>query len=143
MLMPFLLLTPHRHGRCAGTSASTNRSQTLTVGRRRLILVERYLQGDYHVQANTYQLPLNVQAINNKQVVLAPYGVELSRPEQKLKFITECQAADAVVLTYACDRPATLERLSLFWLPEQQRLQLKTPVIVVGVQTGPKRRAAG
>ena len=35
MLVPFLLLTPHRHGRCAGTSASTNRSQTLTVGRRR------------------------------------------------------------------------------------------------------------
>ncbi|CAL4936650.1 unnamed protein product [Urochloa decumbens] len=55
-----------------------------------------------------------------------------SSPEQKPKLIAECQAADAVVLTYACDRPATLERLSAFWLPELRRLQLKTPVIVVG-----------
>jgi len=55
-----------------------------------------------------------------------------SSPEQKPKLIAECQAADAVVLTYACDRPATLERLSSFWLPELRRLQLKTPVIVVG-----------
>ncbi|KAG2545005.1 mitochondrial Rho GTPase 1-like isoform X2 [Panicum virgatum] len=53
-----------------------------------------------------------------------------SSPEQKPKLIAECQAADAVVLTYACDRPATLERLSSFWLPELRRLQ--TPVIVVG-----------
>jgi hypothetical protein len=29
-----------------------------------------------------------------------------------------------VVLTYACDRPATLERLSTFWLPELRRLQV-------------------
>ncbi|GJM97017.1 hypothetical protein PR202_ga13909 [Eleusine coracana subsp. coracana] len=55
-----------------------------------------------------------------------------SSPEQKAKLIAECQAADAVVLTYACDRPATLERLSSFWLPELRRLQLKAPVIVVG-----------
>ncbi|GJN22913.1 hypothetical protein PR202_gb10521 [Eleusine coracana subsp. coracana] len=53
-----------------------------------------------------------------------------SSPEQKAKLIAECQAADAVVLTYACDRPATLERLSSFWLPELRRLQ--APVIVVG-----------
>jgi hypothetical protein len=45
-------------------------------------------------------------------------------PEQKPKLIAECQAADAVVLTYACDRPATLERLSSFWLPELRRLQV-------------------
>ncbi|KAG2607387.1 hypothetical protein PVAP13_4NG244200 [Panicum virgatum] len=35
-------------------------------------------------------------------------------PEQKPKLIMECQAADTVVLTYACDRPATLEQLSSF-----------------------------
>ncbi|KAG2645899.1 hypothetical protein PVAP13_2KG464605 [Panicum virgatum] len=81
-------------------------------------------------------------AINNKRGILALYGVELSRPEQKLKLIAECQAA-AVVLMYACDRTAMLEWLSSFWLPERRRLQLKTPVIVVGVQTGPKGRAAG
>uniref|UniRef100_A0A0D9W0J8 Mitochondrial Rho GTPase n=1 Tax=Leersia perrieri TaxID=77586 RepID=A0A0D9W0J8_9ORYZ len=55
-----------------------------------------------------------------------------SSPEQRAKLIAECQAADAVVLTYACDRPGTLERLSSFWLPELRRLQLKAPVIVVG-----------
>lgn len=32
-------------------------------------------------------------------------------PEQNPKLIAECQAADAVVLIYACDRPTTLERL--------------------------------
>ncbi|KAL5216968.1 hypothetical protein ABZP36_017652 [Zizania latifolia] len=55
-----------------------------------------------------------------------------SSPEHKQKLIAECQAADAVVLTYACDRPTTLERLSTFWLPELRRLQVKAPVIVVG-----------
>ncbi|XP_015695223.1 mitochondrial Rho GTPase 1-like [Oryza brachyantha] len=55
-----------------------------------------------------------------------------SSPEQKPKLIAECQSADVVVLTYACDRPATLQRLSSFWLPELQSLQLKAPVIVVG-----------
>jgi Ras family protein T1 len=48
----------------------------------------------------------------------------LLSPEQKPKLIAECQAADAVVLTYACDRPSTLERLSSFWLPELRRLQV-------------------
>ncbi|KAF0918667.1 hypothetical protein E2562_025597 [Oryza meyeriana var. granulata] len=55
-----------------------------------------------------------------------------SSPEQKPKLISECQSADVVVLTYACDRPATLDRLSSFWFPELRRLQLKAPVIVVG-----------
>ncbi|KAF7068595.1 hypothetical protein CFC21_074334 [Triticum aestivum] len=55
-----------------------------------------------------------------------------SSPEQKPKLIAECQAADAVVLTYACDRLSTLDRLSSYWLPELRRIQLKAPVIVVG-----------
>uniref|UniRef100_A0A0E0CA66 Mitochondrial Rho GTPase n=1 Tax=Oryza meridionalis TaxID=40149 RepID=A0A0E0CA66_9ORYZ len=53
-----------------------------------------------------------------------------SSPEQRTKLIAECQSADVVVLTYACDQPATLERLSSFWFPELRRLQ--APVIVVG-----------
>ncbi|KAK1582479.1 hypothetical protein Q3G72_015440 [Acer saccharum] len=44
----------------------------------------------------------------------------------------ELRRADAVVLTYACDRPETLDGLSTFWLPELRRLEVKVPVIVVG-----------
>lgn len=55
-----------------------------------------------------------------------------SRPEDKVKTEIECKKADAVVLTYACDRPQTLERLSSYWLPELRRLEIKMPVIVVG-----------
>ncbi|KAJ6806374.1 putative mitochondrial Rho GTPase 1 [Iris pallida] len=53
-------------------------------------------------------------------------------PENKQKMVSECQAADAILLTYACDRPATLDRLSTYWLPELRRLDIKVPVIVVG-----------
>nr|TKW29161.1 hypothetical protein SEVIR_3G378301v2 [Setaria viridis] len=42
----------------------------------------------------------------------------------------------------AAPRGFTQEQLSAFWLPELRRLQWKTPVIVVGVQTGPEGRAA-
>lgn len=45
-------------------------------------------------------------------------------PEQKAKLLAECKVADAVVLTYACDQPATLEGLGSFWLPELRRLQV-------------------
>ncbi|MQM18319.1 hypothetical protein Taro_051310, partial [Colocasia esculenta] len=55
-----------------------------------------------------------------------------SREEHRARLIAECQQADAIVLTYACDRPATLERLSSYWLPELRRLDVKVPVIVVG-----------
>nr|CAD1821942.1 unnamed protein product [Ananas comosus var. bracteatus] len=55
-----------------------------------------------------------------------------SSPENKAKLIAECRAADAIVLTYACDRPSTLDRLSTYWLPELRRLEVKVPVIVVG-----------
>nr|DAD24954.1 TPA_asm: hypothetical protein HUJ06_026418 [Nelumbo nucifera] len=48
------------------------------------------------------------------------------------KLFEELKHADAVVLTYACDRPETLDRLSTFWLPELRRLEVKVPVIVVG-----------
>ncbi|KAG1338418.1 mitochondrial Rho GTPase 1 [Cocos nucifera] len=55
-----------------------------------------------------------------------------SSPENKSKLISECQMADAIVLTYACDRPSTLDRLSTYWLPELRRLEVNVPVIVVG-----------
>ncbi|KAK3146304.1 hypothetical protein QOZ80_3BG0264340 [Eleusine coracana subsp. coracana] len=55
-----------------------------------------------------------------------------SSPEHKERLVAECKAADAVVLTYACDRPDTVERLLSFWLPELRQLKLNVPVIVAG-----------
>ncbi|KAJ9541166.1 hypothetical protein OSB04_027672 [Centaurea solstitialis] len=52
--------------------------------------------------------------------------------ENRGKLADELKRADAVVLTYACDQPSTLERLSTFWLPELRRLEVKVPVIVAG-----------
>ncbi|KAK9219111.1 hypothetical protein WN943_007750 [Citrus x changshan-huyou] len=55
-----------------------------------------------------------------------------SSVEDRGKLGEELRRADAVVLTYACDRPETLDELSTFWLPELRRLEVKVPVIVVG-----------
>ncbi|KAF0910972.1 hypothetical protein E2562_005362 [Oryza meyeriana var. granulata] len=55
-----------------------------------------------------------------------------SNPKHSQEMIVECRTADAVVLTFACDRPATLERIGTFWLPKLRRLQIKKPVILVG-----------
>ncbi|KAF7143324.1 hypothetical protein RHSIM_Rhsim05G0141900 [Rhododendron simsii] len=55
-----------------------------------------------------------------------------SSMENRGRLAEELKRADAVVLTYACDQPATLDRLSTFWLPELRRLEVKVPVIVVG-----------
>lgn len=55
-----------------------------------------------------------------------------SSVDQRNKVGEELKKADAVVLTYACDRPETLDRLSTYWLPELRRLEVKVPVIVVG-----------
>lgn len=55
-----------------------------------------------------------------------------SRQEDSGKVGDELKRADAVVLTYACDKPESLDRLSTFWLPLLRRLEVKVPVIVVG-----------
>ncbi|KAJ0255012.1 Mitochondrial Rho GTPase 2 [Hirschfeldia incana] len=52
--------------------------------------------------------------------------------DNRIKLIEEFRKADVVILTYACDQPSTLDRLSSYWLPELRRLQIKAPVIVVG-----------
>ncbi|KAL0642802.1 hypothetical protein Bca4012_041092 [Brassica carinata] len=53
-------------------------------------------------------------------------------PEDKGMVAEELKLADAVVLTYDCDRPETLEGLSLRWLPELRLLEVKVPIIVAG-----------
>ncbi|GAB2296859.1 Mitochondrial Rho GTPase 1 [Dionaea muscipula] len=52
--------------------------------------------------------------------------------ENRNKLVEELRRADAVVLTYACNQPETLDRLSTFWLPELRRLEVRVPVVVVG-----------
>ncbi|KAL8166385.1 hypothetical protein V2J09_007884 [Rumex salicifolius] len=52
--------------------------------------------------------------------------------ESRNKLAEELRRADVVVLTYACDNPETLDRLSTFWLPELRRVEARVPVIVVG-----------
>ncbi|KAL5561667.1 hypothetical protein UlMin_031414 [Ulmus minor] len=52
--------------------------------------------------------------------------------ESRGKREQELRRADVVVLTYACDQPMTLTRLSTYWLPELRQLQVKVPVIIVG-----------
>ncbi|GLT38292.1 hypothetical protein SLA2020_125490 [Shorea laevis] len=61
-----------------------------------------------------------------------PITIFDTNPEDRAKLAEELRRADAVVLTYACDRPETLNRLSTFWLPELRQLEVKVPVIVVG-----------
>ncbi|CAN1784021.1 Mitochondrial Rho GTPase 1 [Linum perenne] len=55
-----------------------------------------------------------------------------SKLEDSGKVAEELKRADAVVLTYACDKLETLDRLSIFWLPKLRQLEVKVPVIVVG-----------
>ncbi|KAA8545102.1 hypothetical protein F0562_019886 [Nyssa sinensis] len=55
-----------------------------------------------------------------------------SSVENRGRVAEELTRADAVVLTYGCDQPAMLDRLSTFWLPELRRLEVRVPVIVVG-----------
>lgn len=45
-------------------------------------------------------------------------------PENRDRLVEDLTRADAVVLTYACDRPDTLDRLSTHWLPELRRLEV-------------------
>ncbi|KAH0923531.1 hypothetical protein HID58_023549, partial [Brassica napus] len=54
------------------------------------------------------------------------------RPEDREMVAEELRNADAVVLTYDCGRPETLENLSTYWLPELRRLEVKVPIIVAG-----------
>ncbi|KAG0586124.1 hypothetical protein KC19_2G066000 [Ceratodon purpureus] len=55
-----------------------------------------------------------------------------SRVDDRTKLESELKKSDVVVLTYACDQPETLARLSSYWLPELRRLEINLPVIVVG-----------
>lgn len=46
--------------------------------------------------------------------------------DNRIKLIEEFRKADVVILTYACDQPSTLDRLTSYWLPELRRLEVCT-----------------
>ncbi|XP_061341366.1 mitochondrial Rho GTPase 2-like [Gastrolobium bilobum] len=52
--------------------------------------------------------------------------------EKQSKRNEELKGADVVVLTYACNEPTSFSRLSSYWFPELQKLEVKAPIIVVG-----------
>ncbi|PNX82898.1 mitochondrial rho GTPase 1-like protein [Trifolium pratense] len=58
--------------------------------------------------------------------------IDTSRIEDSDRVDKQLKLADSVILTYACDRPQTLQNLTTFWLPRLRRLHVKVPVIVVG-----------
>jgi mitochondrial Rho GTPase 1 len=43
----------------------------------------------------------------------------------------ELLRADSVILTYACDRPNTLQNLSTFWLPLLRKLEVVISLFLV------------
>ncbi|CAJ2647560.1 unnamed protein product [Trifolium pratense] len=45
--------------------------------------------------------------------------------EDSDKVDQELKQADSVVLTYACDRPQTLQNITTFWLPRLRQLQIR------------------
>ncbi|GAB4840777.1 Mitochondrial Rho GTPase 2 [Ancistrocladus abbreviatus] len=55
-----------------------------------------------------------------------------SRIENEGRLLEELKRADAVVVTYACNEPATFHHLANFWLPELRHLEIRIPVIVAG-----------
>ncbi|KAI4311127.1 hypothetical protein MLD38_036047 [Melastoma candidum] len=55
-----------------------------------------------------------------------------SRVEESSKLGEELRRADAVVLTYACEHPETLDRPSTFWLPELRRQSIAAAAPVAG-----------
>lgn len=64
---------------------------------------------------------LSIPGVHDERFVLC-----YVRVEDSIRLGEELRWADAVVLTYACDQPATLKQLSSFWLPELRRLEVSS-----------------
>ncbi|KAL4436835.1 hypothetical protein ABPG75_003974 [Micractinium tetrahymenae] len=58
-----------------------------------------------------------------------------SRPEDKQALELACQEASVIVLCFSMDRPATLRRVSSYWMPELRRLGVHVPVMLVGCKS--------
>lgn len=56
--------------------------------------------------------------------LLIPVMLSAISIDNRIKLIEEFRKADAVILTYACDQPSTLDRLTSYWLPELRRLEV-------------------
>ena len=58
-----------------------------------------------------------------------------SRPEDKQALELACQQASVIVLCFSMERPATLRRISSYWMPELRRLGVAVPVMLVGCKS--------
>ncbi|KAI3767707.1 hypothetical protein L2E82_18063 [Cichorium intybus] len=61
-----------------------------------------------------------------------PERVPVDVIDTSARLVDELKSADVVLLTYAFDKPSTVDRLSTFWLPELRRLDVRLPIILVG-----------
>lgn len=53
--------------------------------------------------------------------------------DSSVKRSEELKRADVVMLTYACDQPITLDRISSYWLPELRRLEVRLCELILSV----------
>ncbi|CAH2055034.1 unnamed protein product [Thlaspi arvense] len=62
-----------------------------------------------------------------------------SRPKDKGEVVKQVKEADAIILTFAFDRPESYSRLSEYWLPLFRQLEVRVPIIVAGHRADIKR----
>ncbi|PNX60728.1 mitochondrial rho GTPase 1-like protein, partial [Trifolium pratense] len=123
--------------------AGVNASSSKSIQRRRPHIVRTVVAGDsrtgksslihaaagYTVGTKVFENPVLPPYFDATPITLIDTSsriVDTGKVDKQLK------QADSVVLTYACDRPETLQNLTTIWLPRLRRLQVKVPVIVVG-----------
>jgi mitochondrial Rho GTPase 1 len=58
-----------------------------------------------------------------------------SRDQDKPALEQACRAANVIVLCFSMEKPATLRRVSTYWMPELRRLGVHVPVLLVGCKS--------
>jgi Ras family protein T1 len=58
-----------------------------------------------------------------------------SRPEDKQALELACREARVIVLCFSMEKPASLRRVSSYWMPELRRLGIAVPIMLVGCKS--------